>query len=106
MKRVFIVLLLLSLVVGMTGCLMPHAQHYGTITPRKPNAGDIHTQTTARHKLVTTTTKTEAPTLPSIADVVEKVYPVSSCYKYRSRDSGYLSHATNAKRRWLRLDYR
>ena len=75
MKRVFIVFLVLSLVVGMTGCLipvpnitapsLPQNQTPATSTPKQPlDTGWSPPQI-----------QTEAPTLPSIADVVEKVYP-------------------------------
>jgi serine protease Do len=75
MKRVFIVLLLLSLVIGMTGCVitvpnitapsLPQNQTPATPTPKQPlDTGWSPPQPT-----------TEAPILPSIADVVEKVYP-------------------------------
>ena len=75
MKRVFIVLLLLSLVIGMTGCVitvpnitapsLPQNQTPATPTPKQPlDTGWSPPQL-----------QTEAPTLPSIADVVEKVYP-------------------------------
>jgi serine protease Do len=75
MKRVFIIFLALSLVLGMTGCLvpvpnitapsLPQSQTPATSTPKQPvDTGWSPPQT-----------QTEAPTLPSIADVVEKVYP-------------------------------
>jgi serine protease Do len=75
MKRVFIVFLVLSLVASMTGCVitvpnitapsLPQNQTPATPTPKQPlDAGWSPPQP-----------QTEAPTLPSIADVVEKVYP-------------------------------
>jgi serine protease Do len=76
MKQVFIIVLLaLSLVIGMTGCVitvpnitapsLPQNQTPATPTPNQPvNTGWSPPQP-----------QTEAPTLPSIADVVEKVYP-------------------------------
>jgi serine protease Do len=75
MKQVFIVFLVLSLVLAMTGCLapipnatspsLPQNQTSATSTPKQPlDTGWSPPQP-----------QTEAPTLPSIADVVEKVYP-------------------------------
>jgi serine protease Do len=75
MKRAFIVLFALSLVLGMTGCLVPtpnitapsitQNQKPATSTPQQPvDTGWSPPQP-----------QTEAPTLPSIADVVAKVYP-------------------------------
>ena len=76
MKKVFIIVLLaLSLVIGMTGCVItvpnitapspPQNQTPATSTPKQPlGTGWSPPQPT-----------TEAPILPSIADVVEKVYP-------------------------------
>jgi serine protease Do len=75
MKQVFIVFLVLSLVLSMTGCLVPipnttapsppQNQTPATSTPKQPvDTGWSPPQP-----------QTEAPTLPSIADVVEKVYP-------------------------------
>ena len=75
MKQVFIVFLVLSLVLSMTGCLapipnvtspsLPQNQTPATSTPKQPlDTGWSPPQP-----------QTEAPTLPSIADVVEKVYP-------------------------------
>jgi serine protease Do len=75
MKQVFIVFLVLSLVLAMTGCLapipnatspsLPQNQTSATSTPKQP----LDTGWAPPHP------QTEAPTLPSIADVVEKVYP-------------------------------
>jgi serine protease Do len=75
MKQVFIAFLVLSLVLAMTGCLapipnatspsLPQNQTSATSTPKQPlDTGWSPPQP-----------QTEAPTLPSIADVVEKVYP-------------------------------
>jgi serine protease Do len=75
MRQVFIILLALSLVLGMTGCLipvpnitspsLPQNQTPATSTPTQPlDAGWSPPQP-----------QTEAPTLPSIADVVAEVYP-------------------------------
>jgi serine protease Do len=75
MKRVFVIFLALSLALGMTGCLVPvpnvaapslqQNQTPATPTPKQPlDTGWSPPQL-----------QTEAPTLPSIADVVEKVYP-------------------------------
>ncbi len=73
MKRIIITLLLLSLVIGMTGCLMPIPT-----TPAPPGNG-TPAANTASVPLNTSWSppnpNTEIPTLPSIADVVEKVYP-------------------------------
>jgi serine protease Do len=75
MKRVFIIFLILSLLLWMTGCLItvpnitapsvPQNQAPATSTPKQPlDTGWSPPQP-----------QTEAPTLPSIADVVAKVYP-------------------------------
>jgi serine protease Do len=75
MKRILIVLLLLSLVVGMTGCLVPLPT---TPTPSLPENGTPAANTPSAPIDTTWSPpqpKVEAPTLPSIADVVEKVYP-------------------------------
>src|SRR4030043_99055 len=75
MKKVLIFFLLFSLVAGMTSCLLPlpnspplpppENKTPATQTPGPPiDAGWTPPNTT-----------TEAPTLPSIADVVEEVYP-------------------------------
>jgi serine protease Do len=75
MKRLVIVFLILSFIVSMTGCVitmpnitapsLPQNQTPATSTPRQPlDTGWSPPQP-----------QTEAPTLPSIADVVEKVYP-------------------------------
>jgi serine protease Do len=75
MKRIIIVLLLLSLVVGMTGCLVPI---HITPVPSPPESG-TPAANTPNPPIDTTWSppkpKIDAPTLPSIADVVEKVYP-------------------------------
>jgi serine protease Do len=75
MKRAFIVLFALSLVLGMTGCVVPapnitapsitQNQTPATSIPQQP----IDTGWSPPQP------QTEAPTLPSIADVVAKVYP-------------------------------
>jgi serine protease Do len=75
MKRIFIVLLLVSLVIGITGCLLPLP-----ITPApSPPENETPTANTPIQPIDTGWSppqpKTEAPTLPSIADVVEEVYP-------------------------------
>ena len=75
MKQVFIVFLALSLVVGMTGCLIPMPN----ITAPSPPQNQTPATSTPKQPLDTGWSppqpQTEAPTLPSIADVVEKVYP-------------------------------
>jgi len=75
MKPLIIALLLLSLVVGMTGCLVPLP-----ITPApSPPENETPAANTPGSPIDTSWSpprlKTEAPTLPSIADVVDKVYP-------------------------------
>ena len=75
MKRIIIAILVMSLVVGMTGCLLPvpiapttsppENEAPAAQTPRTP----INTQWSPPYP------ETEVATLPSIADVVEKVYP-------------------------------
>jgi serine protease Do len=75
MKRIFIAVLLLSLVIGITGCLLPvpiapKPSPPGNETPAAQTPGTpIDIQWSPPNP------KTEATTLPSIADVVEKVYP-------------------------------
>lgn len=75
MKRILIALLLLGLVVGMTGCFIP--------LPIAPTPSTTETQKPATHMpgapidqhWTPSPVETAAPTLPSIADVVEEVYP-------------------------------
>ena len=75
MKRIFIAILLLSLVAGMTGCLLP--------VPIAPAPSPPENEAPAAHtpgppidtRWAPPQSTAEAPTLPSIADVVEKVYP-------------------------------
>ena len=76
MKQVFIIVLLaLSLVIGMTSCLIP----VPNITAPSPPQNQTPATPTPKQPLDTGWSppqlQTEAPTLPSIADVVEKVYP-------------------------------
>jgi serine protease Do len=75
MKLGFIVFLVLSLVLSMTGCLVPMPN---ITVPSVPQNQALETST-PKQPLDTAwsppQTQTEAPTLPSIADVVEKVYP-------------------------------
>ncbi len=75
MKRIFVALLLMSLVIGMAGCLLPLP-----ITPTpSPPENETPAAKTPSPPLDTSWAppqpKPEAPTLPSIADVVEQVYP-------------------------------
>jgi serine protease Do len=75
MKNIFIALLLISLVVGTTGCLMPLP-----ITPApSPPENQTPAASTPGAPIDTSWSppqqKADAPTLPSIADVVEDVYP-------------------------------
>jgi len=75
MKRILIALLLLSLLVGMTGCLVPLPT---TPAPSPPESGTPAANTSSAPIDTSWSPpqpKAEAPTLPSIADVVEKVYP-------------------------------
>lgn len=73
MKHILITLLLLSLALGTAGCLIPMPQ------PPAPSP----TETPANHTLAAPIDPTwsppyienSTPTLPSIADVVEKAYP-------------------------------
>ncbi len=75
MKRIVLTLLLLSLVISMAGCFIP--------MPIVPSPSTSETPTPATHtpgapidpSWPLPSVKTEAPILPSIADVVEKVYP-------------------------------
>jgi serine protease Do len=75
MKRVLIGLLVLSLALGMTGCLVPGPN---TIAPSVPQS-QTPTASTPKQPLDTgwspPAVAADSPTLPSIADVVEKVYP-------------------------------
>jgi serine protease Do len=76
MKHIFIIsLLLISLVVGMTGCLVPLP-----ITPAPSPPENQTPAASAPGSPIDTSwappqPKADAPTLPSIADVVEEVYP-------------------------------
>jgi len=75
MKRILIALLLLSLVVGMTGCLVPLPT---TPAPSTPESGTPAASTPVppiNTSWLPPQPKAEALALPSIADVVEKVYP-------------------------------
>jgi serine protease Do len=75
MRRVLICFLVLSLALGMAGCLvsapnttipsLPQSQTPATSTPKQPLDTSWSPPTMGA----------ESPTLPSIADVVEKVYP-------------------------------
>jgi len=75
MKRILIALLLLSLIVGMTGCLVP----IPTTPIPSPPEGGTPAANTSSPPIDTSWSPPQpnvnAPTLPSIADVVEKVYP-------------------------------
>ena len=75
MKRIFLAVLLLSLVIGMTGCLLPLP-----IAPAPSSSGNEAPATHTQGPPIDTgwsppSSMTETQTLPSIADVVEKVYP-------------------------------
>jgi len=74
MKYVFIVLLLLTLVIGTTSCVLPVP-----ITPTAPPENETPATQTPGPPIdkgwSPPQPKTESPTLPSIADVVEEVYP-------------------------------
>ena len=75
MKRILVALLLLSLVVGMTGCFVPLPT---TPAPLPPESGTPAANTPSPPIDTSWSPpqpKAEAPILPSIADVVEKVYP-------------------------------
>jgi len=75
MKRVFVMFLVLGLVLGLTGCLITVPN---VVTP---SLSQNPTPVTSSPKQPLDTgwsppaVETEAPILPSIADVVEKVYP-------------------------------
>jgi serine protease Do len=75
MKRVFVMFLVLGLVLGLTGCLVTVPN---VVTP---SLSQNQTPVTSSPKQPVDTgwspptVETEAPMLPSIADVVEKVYP-------------------------------
>jgi len=74
-KRSVIILLLMSLVISMAGCPVP--------LPTTPGSSPAETQTPTTHtpspplapSWSPPSIEDEAPTLPSIADVVAKVYP-------------------------------
>ena len=75
MKLFFVAMLLLSLVVGMTSCLFPIPT-----TPTASPPGNEPPVTSTPGPPIDTgwsppQPTVESPTLPSIADVVEKVYP-------------------------------
>ena len=75
MRKVLIILLLLSVITGMTSCLLPMPI---TQTPIPPENKTPATQTPGPPidtSWSPPNPTTEAPTLPSIADVVEEVYP-------------------------------
>src|SRR4030042_6320067 len=75
MKKVLIFFLLFSLVAGMTSCLLP-LPNFPTLSP--PENKTPATQTPGPPidaSWSPPNPTTEAPTLPSIADVVEGVYP-------------------------------
>jgi len=75
MKKVLIFLLLLSLIAGMTSCLLPLPT---TPTPSYPKTETPAAQAPAPPIDTSWSPpeqETEAPALPSIADVVDKVYP-------------------------------
>ena len=75
MKHILIALLLMSLALGTTGCLVPLPT---TPAPSPPESG-TPAASTPGPPIDTSWSppqpKAEAPTLPSIADVVEEVYP-------------------------------
>jgi serine protease Do len=75
MKRIFIALLLMSLVAGTMGCLLP----LPTAPAPSPPESSTPPANTSGSPIDTSWSppqpKAEAPTLPSIADVVEEVYP-------------------------------
>src|SRR4030042_4323777 len=75
MKHILIALLLMSLALGTTGCLVPLPT---TPAPSPPESG-MPTANTPGTPIDTSWSppqpKAEAPILPSIADVVEEVYP-------------------------------
>jgi serine protease Do len=75
MKRILIALLLLSLVVGMTGCLVPLPTTPAPSTPENGTPAASTPVPPIDTSWSPPQPKAEAPTLPSIADVVEKVYP-------------------------------
>ena len=75
MKRIFIALLLMSLALGTTGCLVPLPT---TPAPSPPESGTPAANTPGTPIDTSWSPpqpKAEAPILPSIADVVEEVYP-------------------------------
>ena len=75
MKRIFIALLLMSLVAGTMGCLLP----LPTAPAPSPPESSTPPANTPGPPIATSWSppqpKAEVPTLPSIADVVEEVYP-------------------------------
>jgi len=75
MKRVFVILLVLSLVVSTAGCLVPLPINPAPSTPKAETPATYTPRPPIDTGWSPPSTTTEAPTLPSIADVVEKVYP-------------------------------
>ena len=75
MKRISIAILLLIVITGMTGCLLP----VPATTTTSPPENETPVPQTPGPPIDTGWSppqpKIEAPTLPSIADVVEEVYP-------------------------------
>ena len=75
MKRAFVILMMLSIALGMTGCLITIPNTPVPSLPQSP----IPAPSTPKEPLDTGWApplfETEAPTLPSIADVVAEVYP-------------------------------
>jgi len=75
MKRIFIILFLTALVVGMTGCVLPLPMTPAPSPPENETPPAYTTGPPIDTSWSPPQPKTEAPTLPSIADVVEEVYP-------------------------------
>lgn len=75
MKYILIALLVLSLVISTAGCLVPLPINPAPSTPKAEPPATYTPGPPIDTGWTPPSTTTEAPTLPSIADVVEEVYP-------------------------------
>lgn len=75
MKRIIIILLLLSLSLNMVGCLLPIPQISAPPSPKTETPSNNVPPKPIAPAWSPSPTVSETPPLPSIADVVEKVYP-------------------------------
>lgn len=75
MKRVFAILMVLSIALSMNGCLITIPSTPVPSLPQSPTQGPSTPKEPLDTGWAPPIFETEAPTLPSIADVVAKVYP-------------------------------